>query len=194
MSGTFRTERPIYVDRLPPCNNTCPAGENIQAWLKRAETGDYQGAWEIIVRDNPLPAIMGRVCYHPCESACNRAQKDQAVSIHAVERFLGDEAIRRGWTFTAGTPSGKHILIVGSGPSGLSAAYHLARLGHKATICDALPSAGGMMRVGIPKYRLPREVLDSEIARIANMGVAIRLNTKIDDLARIMQAIGLKKS
>lgn len=186
MSGTFRTERPIYVDRLPPCNKTCPAGENIQAWLKRTETGDYLGAWESLVRDNPLPAIMGRVCYHPCESACNRVQKDQGVNIHAVERFLGDEAIRRGWQFRAGAPTGKHVLIVGSGPSGLSAAYHLARFGHKATICEAGPTAGGMMRVGIPKYRLPREVLDAEIARIANMGVTISTNTRIDNLARVM--------
>jgi NADPH-dependent glutamate synthase beta subunit-like oxidoreductase len=186
-NASFRTERPAYQDHLPPCNHACPAGENIQAWLNRTELGDYQGAWESLVRDNPLPAIMGRVCYHPCEPACNRAQKDQAVSIHAVERFLGDEAIRRGWQFTAGVPSGKHILVVGSGPSGLSAAYHLARFGHKVTIYDAGPTAGGMMRVGIPKYRLPREVLDAEIARIENMGVTIRLNTKVDDLDRVME-------
>ena len=166
MSNTsFRTERPVYQDHLPPCNHACPAGENIQAWLNRAEVADYQGAWESLVRDNPLPAIMGRVCYHPCESACNRAQKDQAVSIHAVERFLGDEAIRRGWQFTTGVPSGKHILVIGSGPSGLSAAYHLARLGHKVTIYEAGPTAGGMMRVGIPKYRLPREVFRAAAIR-----------------------------
>jgi NADPH-dependent glutamate synthase beta subunit-like oxidoreductase len=185
-TGSFRTERPVYQDHLPPCNHACPAGENIQAWLNRAETGNYKGAWESLVRDNPLPAIMGRVCYHPCEPACNRAQKDQPVSIHAVERFLGDEAIRRGWQFTAGVPSGKHVLVVGSGPSGLSAAYQLARFGHRVTIHEAGPTAGGMMRVGIPKYRLPREVLDAEIARIENMGVTIRLATKVDDLARVM--------
>ena len=186
MSGTYRTERPLYVDRLPPCNSTCAAGENIQAWLNRADTGDYRAAWESLVRDNPLPAIMGRVCYHPCESACNRVQKDQPVSIHAVERFLGDEAIRNGWQFTAGEPTGKHVLIVGSGPSGLSAAYHLARFGHKVTIYEAGPTPGGMMRVGIPKYRLPREVLDAEIARIQSMGVEIRVSTRVDDLARTM--------
>lgn len=186
-SGSFRTERPVYVDLLPPCNHACPAGENIQAWLNYAQGGDYHQAWSVLVRDNPLPAIMGRVCYHPCESACNRAQKDTSVNIHAVERFLGDEAIRQGWQFQAGVPSGKRVLVVGSGPSGLSAAYHLARFGHRVTIQEAGPAAGGMMRVGIPKYRLPREVLDTEIARIENMGVGIRLNARVDDLARAME-------
>jgi len=184
--STFRTERPVYADHLPPCNHACPAGEDIQGWLNRAETGDYRGAWESLTADNPLPAIMGRVCYHPCEPACNRAQKDQPVSIHAVERFLGDEAIRQGWQFTPGASGGKHVLIVGSGPSGLSAAYHLARLGHQVTIDEAGPTPGGMLRVGIPKYRLPREILDTEIQRIQNMGVNIRLNAKVDDLARRM--------
>ena len=184
--NTFRTDRPVYVDRLPPCNHDCPAGENIQDWLNRAVRGNYQDAWNSLVSDNPLPAIMGRVCYHPCESGCNRVQKDEAVNIHAVERFLGDEAIRCGWQFSTGPTTGKHVLVVGSGPSGLSAAYHLARLGNKVTIYEAGPAAGGMLRVGIPKYRLPREILDREIARIQNMGVTIRLNAKVDDLARVM--------
>jgi NADPH-dependent glutamate synthase beta subunit-like oxidoreductase len=189
---SWRTERSVYVDLLPPCNHACPAGENIQAWLERAKAGDYFEAWKSLVEHNPLPAIMGRACYHPCESACNRAQRDQTVNIHAVERFLGDEAIRRGWQFDTPRPSsqpvpaGKHVLVVGSGPSGLSAAYHLARLGHRVTIYEAGSAAGGMMRFGIPKYRLPREILDAEIARIVNMGVAIRLNTRVDDLASIL--------
>ena len=187
-TGSWRTERPVYVDRLPPCNHACPAGEDIQGWLYHAESGDYHAAWKALVENNPLPAIMGRACYHPCESACNRAQLDHQVNIHAVERFLGDEAIRRGWQFEAGPPSGKHVLVVGSGPSGLSAAYHLARLGHKVTIYEAGPAAGGMMRFGIPKYRLPREVLSAEIARIAKMGVTIRLNTRVDDLARVLES------
>jgi len=187
MAQSFRTERPVYVDNLPPCNHACPAGENIQAWLNLAQSGDYHAAWKSLVENNPLPAIMGRACYHPCESACNRAQFDQEVNIHAVERFLGDEAIRQGWQFDAGPASGKNVLVVGCGPSGLSAAYHLARLGHKVTIYESGPAAGGMMRFGIPKYRLPRNILDAEIARIGAMGVIIQLNTRVDDLARILE-------
>ena len=187
-TGSWRTERPVYVDRLPPCNQACPAGENIQAWLYHAESGDYHAAWKSLVENNPLPAIMGRACYHPCQSACNRGRMDQEVNIHAVERFLGDEAIRRGWQFDPVASSGKHVLVVGSGPSGLSAAYHLARLGHRVTIYEAGPASGGMMRFGIPKYRLPREVLSAEIARIEKMGVEIKLNTRVDDLARVLES------
>ena len=182
MSSSWRTERPVYVDRLPPCNHACPAGENIQGWLNLAQAGRYQDAWRSLTENNPLPAIMGRVCYHPCETACNRVQFDEPVNIHAVERFLGDEAIRNGWQFERIAPGGKRVLIVGSGPSGLSAAYHLARLGHLVTIYEAGPQAGGMMRFGIPKYRLPREILDAEIARIEQLGVAIQLNRRVDDL------------
>jgi 2-oxoacid:acceptor oxidoreductase delta subunit (pyruvate/2-ketoisovalerate family) len=188
-TGTWRTMRPVYVDRLPPCNAACPAGENIQGWLAHAESGDYQAAWRVLVQDNPLPAVMGRVCYHPCETSCNRGQLDAAVGINAVERFLGDEAIRRGWRFERiAADSGKRVLVVGAGPSGLSAAYHLARAGHQVEIHEAGPLAGGMMRFGIPKYRLPRHVLDAEVARILALGVTLRLNTKVADLRASMQA------
>src|SRR5581483_11401448 len=187
----WRTERPVYVDRLPPCNQACPAGENIQAWLYSAQHGDYRGAWSALVRENPLPAVVGRVCYHPCENACNRARFDQEVSIHAVERFLGDEALRLGWQFEpAAESTGKHVLVVGAGPAGLSAAYHLRRLGNAVTIFEAAANTGGMLRYGIPKYRLPRPALDGEIARILAMGVEIRLNTKVEDLSAEMRAGG----
>ena len=182
-TGTWRTERPVYVDRLPPCNHACPAGENIQGWLFHAEAGDYEAAWRKLTEDNPLPAVMGRVCYQPCEGACNRGSIDSPVGINSIERFLGDEAIRQGWKFApppAG--SGKRVLIVGAGPSGLSAAYHLARLGHRVTIHDAGPVAGGMMRFGIPLYRLPRDVLDAEVKRITDLGVELKLNSKIDSI------------
>lgn len=190
-TGTWRTQRPVYLNRLPPCNNACPAGENIQQWLYHAEEGHYEQAFHALIRDNPFPAIHGRVCYHPCEDACNRGQLDQAVSIHAVERFLGDEAIKQGWLPPAPAPAtGKRVLIVGAGPSGLSAAYHLAMLGHKVVIYEAGPLPGGMMRFGIPKYRLPREILDAEIGRLATLGVTIELNRPVADVAHDMAAGG----
>ena len=182
-TGAWRTNRPLYVDRLPPCNHACPAGENIQGWLYHAESGQYEAAWRALTEDNPLPAIMGRVCYHPCETACNRGQLDESVGINSVERFLGDEALKQGWKFSpVKDESGKRVLIVGAGPSGLSAAYHLRRLGHVVRIIEAGPRAGGMMRFGIPKYRLPREVLDGEVQRILDMGVELELNRKVTNI------------
>jgi NADPH-dependent glutamate synthase beta subunit-like oxidoreductase len=187
-TGSWRTVRPEYVDRLPPCNHACPAGENIQGWLFHAESGHYEEAWRVLVEDNPLPAVMGRVCYHPCETACNRAQLDESVGINAIERFLGDEALRCGWQFAPpAAPSGKRVLIVGAGPSGLSAAYQLARRGHTVTIREAGPLPGGMMRFGIPKYRLPRDVLDAEIRRIVDLGVALELNSKVTNVLEAMK-------
>jgi len=187
-TGSWRTSRPVYLDRLPPCNNACPAGENIQGWLYNAEGGDYEAAWRVLVADNPLPAIMGRVCYHPCEGACNRGKLDEAVGINSVERFLGDEALKRGWKFERpAQESGKHVLVVGGGPSGLSAAYHLRRLGHEVAIYEAGPLAGGMMRFGIPKYRLPREVLDAEVKRILDLGVELKLNQKVAKILDTMK-------
>ncbi|XVX20657.1 NAD(P)-binding protein [Actinomycetota bacterium] len=182
-TGTWRTERPTYVHLMPPCNNACPAGENVQAWLYEAEEGKYEQAWRVLTADNPFPAIMGRVCYHPCQTACNRAELDEAVGINAVERFLGDEAIAQGWRFHPPEKlTGKHVLVIGAGPSGLSAAYHLRRLGHEVTIRDLAPLAGGMMRFGIPSYRLPRGVLADEIRRIEDMGVTFELGHKVESL------------
>jgi NADPH-dependent glutamate synthase beta subunit-like oxidoreductase len=185
----LRNIRPLYVDRLPPCNHACPAGENIQGWLAEAQAGRYRAAWDILVRDNPMPAVHGRVCYHPCEDVCNRREVDEPVSVHAVERFLGDLALEERWAFEPAQPaSGKRVLVVGAGPSGLSAAYHLTRLGHAVTIHEAGPMSGGMMHFGIPKYRLPREVLDAEIRRIEALGVTIVLNHKVKDLLAEQQA------
>ena len=185
LTGPRRERRPVYVDLLPPCNAACPAGENIQAWLGAAQAGDYESAWRILVADNPLPAVHGRVCYHPCEDHCNRTPIDQAVSIHAVERYLGDRALAEGWQAAApAAASGRRVLVVGAGPSGLSAAWHLRRAGHAVEIRDAGPVAGGMMHVGIPAYRLPRDVLEPEIARIEATGVVITLNHKVENLER----------
>jgi NADPH-dependent glutamate synthase beta subunit-like oxidoreductase len=190
-TGSWRTERPVYVDRLPPCNAQCPAGEDIQGWLFHAESGDYEAAWRHLTRDNPFPATMGRVCYHTCERACNRGKLDEAVGINSVEHFLGDEALKRGWQFEAPrSETGKHVLVVGAGPSGMSAAYHLRRLGHRVTVKEAGPAMGGMMRFGIPKYRLPRDVLDAEMHRIVAMGVNVELNAKVERITDAMEAGG----
>ncbi|HET9243863.1 MAG TPA: NAD(P)-binding protein [Gaiella sp.] len=192
-TGSWRTERPVYVHNLPPCANACPAGENVQQWLYDAEEGGsgYERAWRQIMEDNPFPAVMGRVCYHPCETVCNRLQLDEAVGINSVERFLGDEAIANDWQVEiSAAPSGKRVLVVGAGPSGLSAAYHLARLGHAVTVMDACPEPGGMMRFGIPRYRLPRDVLDAEIQRIVELGVTIELNRKVTSILDTMRERG----
>ncbi len=182
-TGPLRSRRPAYVDLLPPCNHGCPAGENIQTWLSLAREGRYEEAWQVVMQDNPLPAVVGRVCYHPCEDSCNRAFIDTAVSIHTVERFLGDEALKKGWRVKSKALStGKRILIVGAGPCGLSAAFHLTILGHQVEIHEAGPVAGGMMHFGIPAYRLPRRELEDEVQRIIEMGVKMVFNHKVENL------------
>src|SRR5215472_16912870 len=183
-AGPVRTRRPVYVDLLPPCNNACPAGEDIQGWLAAVRDKDFEKAFRILTEDNPLPGVHGRVCYHPCEDVCNRLQLDTTVSIHAVERFIGDEARRSNRTFeiTARSASGKRVLVIGAGPSGLSAAYHLARRGHLVEVRDAGAEPGGMMRYGIPAYRLPRDVLAADIARIEALGVTFTMNHRVTDL------------
>jgi NADPH-dependent glutamate synthase beta subunit-like oxidoreductase len=189
-TGDWRTERPVYVRRMPPCNHGCPAREDIQGWLYEAEAGGegYERAWRLLVADNPFPAIMGRVCFHPCESACNRVQIDEAVGINAVERFLGDEGIRHGWQLPQPQPaSGRRVLIVGAGPSGLSAAYQLALRGHHVTLREQAAKPGGMMRYGIPAYRLPRDVLEAEIDRILALGVELRCEQPVSDLRQEMR-------
>lgn len=190
-TGSWRTVKPVYINRLPPCNAKCPAGEKCRDWLFHAESGHYEDAWRTIIEDNPFPATMGRVCYHTCEGACNRADLDESVGINAVERFLGDHALEKGWAFPKPeTSSGRRVLVVGSGPAGLSAAYHLARLGHAVHVVEAAPQSGGMMRYGIPRYRLPREILDKEVARIEALGVTIEYNREVTDLAEEMKAGG----
>ena len=182
-AGPKRSQRPTYQQHLPPCNSACPAGENIQGWMAHMQSGHFHDAWLTLVRDNPMPAVHGRVCYHPCESSCNRAELDSPVSIHAVERFLGDLAIESNWPLPVeAKPSGKRILIIGAGPCGLSAAYHLTRLGHTVEIHDAGARPGGLLHFGIPSYRMPRDILMQEISRIEQLGVKIVLNHRVNDL------------
>lgn len=182
-TGPKRFHRPEYVDFMPPCNSACPAGENIQAWMAHAQAGNYFEAFQALVQDNPFPAIMGRVCVKPCETGCNRTHIDTTVNIHAVERYIGDEAIKQKWPIQfLSYKTGKRILIVGAGPSGLSAAYHLLRMGHTVEVYEAGSDAGGLLWSGVPDYRLPKEILEAEIDRLERLGVKIKLNYKVTDV------------
>jgi NADPH-dependent glutamate synthase beta subunit-like oxidoreductase len=188
-TGHLRTRRPVYVDFMPPCNSACPAGENIQAWMAHAQAGNYFEAFQVLMEDNPFPAIMGRVCVKPCETGCNRTHIDTTVNIHAVERYIGDEAIKQKWPvqFVA-YATGKRVLVIGAGPSGLSAAYHLARMGHTVEIYEAGSHAGGLLWTGVPDYRLPKDILDFEVDRIVRAGVKIRLNYKVKNIPEEKEA------
>lgn len=188
--GSVRWQKPVWRDYLPPCNQACPAGENIQGWLSHAQAGDYEKAWQTLTEDNLMPAVHGRACYHPCESHCNRGELDDAVSIHAVERFLGDQATAAGWVFEQKPATGKRVLVIGAGPAGLACAGHLARMGHEVEIRDAAASPGGMLAHGIPAWRLPRETVQKDVERITAMrGVTLRCGVKVTDV-RAAQAEG----
>src|SRR5205823_6154747 len=179
-TGNWRAIRPVYRDKMPPCNNACGTNEKIQGYLDLVKRGKYLDAYALIKEDMPFPSVTGRVCYHPCEQACNRGQYDEAISIRAVERFLGDlgQALARD-VVKPGKPNGKKVAVVGSGPAGHSAAYQLARLGYKVTILEKSPKAGGLNRGGIPDWVLPQHVLDREIERLVELGVTIKTNVEV---------------
>lgn len=180
-TGTWRAKLPRHVSAPSPCHAACPVNGDIAQWIGRARERDFRGAWEILTRNNPFPAVAGRVCHHPCESACNRQGFDEPLSICKLERHIGDLALAEGWAYPSPEAGrGQRVAIVGGGPSGLSAAYHLRRHGYAVTIFEARPQLGGLMRDGIPAYRLPRAVLDGEIARIVGLGVEARCGEALD--------------
>ena len=188
-TGAWRTQRPFYEDKTPPCSAACPAGNDIVGFIQKITQGDFEGAWNWIGEENPFPGICGRVCFHPCESKCNRGDYDEPIVIHALERFVSDFAstLNKKIERVPGVRKGK-IAIIGSGPAGMSCAYHLAKLHYEVTVFESSFSAGGMLRMGIPSYRLPKDVLDREISEIQALGVEIRTgipfgeNLRLEDL------------
>ena len=181
-TGTWRYIRPFYEDRTPPCNHACPAGSDVVRYIIGLCDGDVEGAWRTLVAENPLPGVCGRVCPHPCESECNRGTLGGAIAIHALERYLADEAAAHRWRpARAGVRLSHRVAIVGSGPAGLSCAYHLARMGYQPTVYEARNEVGGLLRHAIPAYRLPRAVLDREVANIEALGVRFVLNARLGD-------------
>jgi len=183
------TRRPKFVEKTPPCQMGCPQGTDIRGILRKIADGekhgtDRQETWnevfQMLTAKNPLPSVCGRVCPHPCEAECNRNEVDEPASINNIERFIGDWAIEHGLSFkVAEKKFDESIAVIGSGPAGLSAAYHLALRGYPVTIYEAFPKAGGMLRYGIPAYRLPREIIDQEVQRILDLGVELNLNTTV---------------
>ncbi|HET9234395.1 MAG TPA: NAD(P)-binding protein [Candidatus Eisenbacteria bacterium] len=177
-TGSWKYIRPLYRDRVAPCNEGCPVGIDIEGYMNLLREGMIDEAVELLLRENPMPSVTGRVCYHPCETTCNRRRMDGAVAIHAVERLLGDEALKSEITPLPRLHP-ETVAIVGSGPAGLAAAYHLARLGYGVTLFEAAPEPGGVLRLGIPEYRLPKDVLAREIARITALGIELRCNARV---------------
>ncbi len=174
LTGGWKSVRPLYEDKRAPCQERCPAGEDVARYLRAVQRGHYDEGWRLIMEDNPFPAVLGRICYHPCEGACNRGSYDEPVAIHAVERFLGDHGLARDLRVTVSASRRRErVAIIGAGPAGLAAAYHLARRGYGVTVFEAQPEPGGVLRWGIPPYRLPRDILRQEIARLESLGIKI---------------------
>jgi len=174
-TGTWRTALPRHIEAPSPCHAACPVNGDIAEWIGHAREGDFRGAWEILTRHNPFPAVAGRICHHPCEAACNRTGFDGSLAICRLERYVGDHALAEHFAFApVQSTRRERIAIVGGGPSGLSAAFHLRRSGYAVTVFESRPELGGLMRYGIPSYRLARSVLDGEIARIVALGIDVR--------------------
>jgi 2-oxoacid:acceptor oxidoreductase delta subunit (pyruvate/2-ketoisovalerate family) len=180
-TGSWKYIRPMYQDKVAPCNQGCPIGIDVEGYMNLVREGKLEEAVDLLLRENPLPSVTGRICYHPCEKACNRAEFDQAVSIHAVERMLGDLALEQPLPPPVPHTRNESVGIIGAGPAGLACAFHLARLGYAVTVYEAQPEPGGVLRYGVPEYRLPKRVLAHEIQRIQALGVEIRCNVRVGE-------------
>jgi len=188
LTGTWRSATPDYRDLPSPCLGACPVGGRIAEWIGQVDKKDYHGAWETLVDNNPFPSVAGRICHHPCETACNRQHLDETVGICSLERFVGDMALAEGWSFPpTRVERAQSVAVVGGGPAGLSATYQLRRAGFAVEIYEAQGDLGGLMRHGIPAYRLDKKVLDGEISRITDLGITVHLNAEITDAAALQK-------
>lgn len=204
LTGGWKSVRPLYQEKLPACQDGCPADEDIARYMRAVQRGRYEEGWRLIMEDNPFPSVMGRVCYHPCEAACNRGGYDHPLAIHAVERFLGDYGLQHQFRVEVTTSlRPERIAVIGAGPAGLSAAYHLARSGYRVTIFEGQPEAGGILRWGIPPYRLPWEILRQEISRLHSLDIEIQTGaavgrdvpwSKLEAFQAVLVATGLPRS
>jgi NADPH-dependent glutamate synthase beta subunit-like oxidoreductase len=176
-TGQWANEQPVWENSTPPCNFVCPAGNDVQGFLAALTEEKVDDALEILLRTSPLPSVCGRVCPGFCMTQCNRAELEGPVNVRALERYAGEHGEAR---ITAAQGRPQSVAVIGSGPAGLSGAWQLARLGYKVTILEAGSELGGLMRTGIPTYRLPREALDRDIERIMNLGIDVKFNTRVD--------------
>lgn len=187
-TGTWRNAIAVHRKRPAPCHGACPVDGEIPVWIRQVRDNDLHGAWRTLVENNPIPAAIGRTCHHPCEGGCNRREHDGAVAINALEQYVGDMAIREGWRLPGPEKgSGEKVAVIGGGPAGLSCAYQLQRKGFQVVIHDSNPELGGVLRYGVPEYRLPKRVLAAEIKRIVDLGVEVVAGRRVtgNDLAAL---------